>query len=325
MSEAPLPSNVCHLRGTKPGPLVVVFGGTHGDETMGVEVIKQILEGIGLPGGVPTGTMSVSSVNGDLFFGIGNPAAVAVHQRSASGGRDLNRCFHESFFADANEMASPDQQRAAELKDLLASADFFFDLHSVSAEHALPFVGVTTYSSRHAEVCRHIPVKIILDANNILGHDLGIQNDTILQTPTTCSWVNRHGGVGLCYEMGSQKDTASVPRALRVLIHLLEKIGSINSAFAASIGVAPDSEPVELKTQKKYRLTYCERNNFNNFHYSNDRFMENWTPVKKGDEIGRYADGTRVCAPDDGLLAFPAGKHTLSHNPSLFYLAKEIT
>ncbi len=299
-----------------------MFGGTHGNETTGVSVVKNVLEALGLPSNPPAGTHVVDGVRGALYFGIGNPSAVARGTRGAGGPRDLNRCFHESFFSDPQAMASPDERRAAELADLLASADYFFDLHSVSAPNARPFVGITTRTSRHDAICASLPVSIVLDVNRVLGRDVGIDDPAIDQTPTTCSWVNRHGGVGLCYEMGSQDDLDSVPRATRDLLRLLEACGSVDHAFSERIGV-PDLSLPTADAPANYRLTHCERNRFKGFQFAEERFTKSWTPVKKGDAIGRYEDGEIVRAPDDGLLAFPAGVHTLSRNPSLFYLAKQ--
>lgn len=303
-----LPSFVSHLHGSKPGPRVVVFGGTHGDETTGVEVIKTILQ-----------KLDSSFVNGDLFLGIGNPEAVAKNTRSASGVRDLNRCFHEQFFSDPKEMQLADQKRAAELKDLLASSDYFFDLHSVSAPNSVPFIGVTTFTKEHARVCKLFPVEYVVHATTILAQDVGIDVSKLEQAPTTCSWVNRNGGVGLAYEMGYQKDFDSTPKALKIISNVLKEIGSIDDEFIKKIGV--EVRPESEVSQKVFRLVYCERNKFKNFQFSNDRFTQNWLPVQKGELIGKYEDGEEVRVPQDGILIFVAGKHTLSTNPSLFYLA----
>lgn len=317
MSEL-LPKYICHLHGSKPGPRVVVFGGTHGDETTGVEVIKTILRQLGLDSNAPSGSHEIPFVNGDLFLGIGNPEAVAKNMRSSSGVRDLNRCFHEQFFFDEKEMQIADQKRAAELKDLLASADYFFDLHSVSAPNSVPFIGVTTFTKEHARVCKLFPVEYVVHATPILAQDVGIDISKLEQAPTTCSWVNRHGGVGLAYEMGYQKDFDSTPRALKIILYVLKQIGSIDEMLPEGEVLLPES--VE-GSQKVYHLVHCERNKFKNFQFSDDRFTQNWLPVQKGELIGKYEDGEEVRVPQDGILIFVAGKHTLSINSSLFYLA----
>ncbi|MBI5794348.1 succinylglutamate desuccinylase/aspartoacylase family protein [Candidatus Uhrbacteria bacterium] len=319
-----LPSSVCHVHGTEPGPRVVVFGGTHGDETMGVQVVHNILEALGSPEGAPTGQITSTFVKGDLFLGIGNPEAVALGKRSVSGIRDLNRCFHETFFSSPEALRIPDQQRAAELKDLLASADYFFDLHSVTAKETIPFVGLTTFSPRHAEVCRSIPVHHILDVQAILGQDVGLAIAELTQTPTTCSWVNRHGGVGLAYEMGYQEDAASVPSATAVIVNLLVKVGVVHGRLREILKV--DREQIDsVPDQRVYRLVHCERNRFHGFHYAHPRYTQSFASVKAGELIGQYEDGEKVCATHEGLLAFPAGEQTLTNNQSLFYLAVPVS
>lgn len=316
-----LPTHICHLHGNNSGPRVVVFGGTHGDETTGVEVIEIILRRLGLDENNPSGSYEFPFVNGDLFLGIGNPAAVAKNTRSSSGVRDLNRCFHEQFFSDPKQMELSDQKRAAELKDFLASADYFFDLHSVSAPNSVPFIGVTTFTKEHARVCKLFPVEYVVHATPILAQDVGIDVSKLEQAPTTCSWVNRHGGVGLAYEMGYQKDFDSTPRALKTILYVLKQIGSIDDSFIKTTGVEIDESIKKITEQKVYRLVYCERNKFKNFQFADDRFTQNWLPVRTGELIGQYEDGEEVRVPYDGILIFVAGKHTLQTNPSLFYLA----
>lgn len=316
-----IPRYICHLHGKKPGPRVVVFGGTHGDETTGVKVVQTILQRLGLDFDVPNGSYEFTFVNGDLFLGIGNPVAVAKDTRSSSGIRDMNRCFHEQFFEDPKEMKLSDQKRAAELKDLLASANYFFDLHSVSTNLTVPFIGLTTFTKEHARVCKFFPVSYILNVHSILGRDVGIDDRNFEQAPTTCSWVNRHGGTGLAYEMGYQKDFSSTPRALQIILHVLKEIGSIDEGFIQKIGVEIDPLITKQTEQHMFRLLSCERNKFKDFSYSDDRYTENWLPVKKGELIGKYADGEEVRTSSDGLLVFQAGKQTLKTNPSLFYLA----
>jgi succinylglutamate desuccinylase len=298
-----------------------VFGGTHGDETTGVEVIRTILQSLGLDSDVPSGSHKFSFVNGDLFLGIGNPEAVAKDTRSLSGIRDLNRCFHEQFFSDPKEMELSDQKRAAELKDILASVNYFFDLHSVSTDRTVPFIGLTTFTKEHARVCKFFPVSYILNVHSILGRDVGIDDRNFEQAPTTCSWVNRHGGTGLAYEMGFQKDFSSTPRALQIILHVLKEIGSIDDGFIQKIGVTIDPSITKKTEQHVFRLIFCERNKFKNFQYSDDRYTESWLPVKNGELVGTYADGEEVRTASDGLLVFQAGKQTLGINPSIFYLA----
>lgn len=316
-----VPSFVCHLRGRSGGPRVVILGGTHGDETTGVEVVRIILDRLGLDSSVPNGTHESAFVRGDLFLGIGNPEAVAGGTRSVSGIRDLNRCFHEVFFASEKEMQLPDQKRAAQLKDLLASADYLIDLHSVSAERSTPFVGLTTFSKKHAHLCSFIPVRYILNVHAILGQDIGLVLPSLEQTPTTCSWVNRYGGAGLAYEMGSQKDPTSVLRALQTLLFILKGIGSIDERFLETIGVTIDLSLTDVSRQVVYRLVTCERNLFKGFTFAHDRYTESWLPVQAGELIGCYQDGEEVRVHQTGRLIFIAGKHTLDTNPSLFYLA----
>lgn len=325
MPASSLPTSVWRFVGSTDSstPVVVVLGGTHGDETLGVTVIQKLCRLFGMTEDFPDGSREIPFLRGELYLGIGNPQAVSQQTRSVSGIRDLNRCFHESFFSDPLALELPDQRRALELAPLLARADYLFDLHSVSAHRSVPFVGLTTYTTGHERIIKHIPVRYVLDANRILGLDVNISPERMEQTPTTCSWTNRHGGIGLCYEMGSQRDLGRVDPSVKVVLNLLRVVGSLSDAFFIQRGWKLDEPSLRPPDdQAVYRLVHCEQNKRQGFRYAHPRLCESWTPVRQGELIGVYENGEEVRAVDDGLLVFQAGEHSLLTNPSLYYLAK---
>jgi len=71
------------LRGKKPGPVLFVSAAIHGDEILGVEIIRRLLQ-----------HKALNSLHGTLLaIPIVNVYGFANHQRYLPDGRDLNRCF----------------------------------------------------------------------------------------------------------------------------------------------------------------------------------------------------------------------------------------
>jgi predicted deacylase len=106
---------VHRLVGAKPGPTLVLFGGIHGDEAMGVEAVRRSVEAIDLD--ELAGTV--------IAVPVANPFSYETMTRhTVSDGLNLNRIFP----GDAG--GSITEQIAATLITILAEADFFIDFHS---------------------------------------------------------------------------------------------------------------------------------------------------------------------------------------------------
>ncbi|NMW32058.1 succinylglutamate desuccinylase/aspartoacylase family protein [Altererythrobacter sp. RZ02] len=71
------------IHGKKPGPVMFVSGSVHGDEIIGVEVVRRLLKSV-----------SANRLAGTLLcIPIVNAYGFVAHQRYLPDRRDLNRCF----------------------------------------------------------------------------------------------------------------------------------------------------------------------------------------------------------------------------------------
>ena len=97
-----------------PGPKIVIIGGVHGNEPVGVEAIIEIQDQI------------QNLKNGEITFILGNPLAYLEDVRFISS--NLNRCFVKDYPKDYEGF------RAKEITDFLRKykPDYLLDLHSVS-------------------------------------------------------------------------------------------------------------------------------------------------------------------------------------------------
>ncbi|MGS4944315.1 succinylglutamate desuccinylase/aspartoacylase family protein [Meridianimarinicoccus sp. RP-17] len=116
------------IHGRKPGPVVCITAGIHGDEVIGVEIVRRLLA---LP--------RLDGLSGTLIaVPIVNAYGFMNHSRYLPDRRDLNRCFP----------GSPGGSLAARLAHLLLSevverCDLGIDLHSAAVNRTnLPQVRV---------------------------------------------------------------------------------------------------------------------------------------------------------------------------------------
>ncbi len=118
--------NVVH--GKRPGPVLFVSGAVHGDEIVGVEVIRRVLKSPALRGMHGT-LLAVPVVNA---FGFLN------HTRYLPDRRDLNRCFPGH---SAGSLAA--QLAHLFLTEIVERSDFGIDLHSAAVNRVnLPQIRV---------------------------------------------------------------------------------------------------------------------------------------------------------------------------------------
>lgn len=115
--HTPISMSVHVVHGKSPGPVVFVSGGIHGDEVIGVEIIRRVLA-----------SKSLKNLKGTLLaVPIVNAYGLINHSRYLPDRRDLNRCF------PGNEKGSLAARLANRfLKEVVARADLGIDLHSAA-------------------------------------------------------------------------------------------------------------------------------------------------------------------------------------------------
>ncbi|MCB8887674.1 succinylglutamate desuccinylase/aspartoacylase family protein [Vreelandella malpeensis] len=82
-THTPLHISIEVVHGRKPGPVMLVCGGIHGDEINGVEIVRRLLR-----------SRSINSLRGTLIaVPVVNVFGFLQHTRYLPDRRDLNRCF----------------------------------------------------------------------------------------------------------------------------------------------------------------------------------------------------------------------------------------
>ncbi len=115
--HTPVNMSVHVIHGKRPGPTLFVSAGIHGDEVIGVEIVRRLLR-----------TPNLNSLRGTLMvIPIVNAFGFLNRSRYLPDRRDLNRCFPGS---SGGSLGSRMAQMF--LKDVVAKCDFGIDLHSAA-------------------------------------------------------------------------------------------------------------------------------------------------------------------------------------------------
>lgn len=160
-------SEIIELDSGKPGAILAIFAGVHGNERAGVYALQELL---------PT----LKPTKGKLFIAFANPPAIADNVRMLN--KNLNRCF-----VKGNNGDTPEDERARELMKVLDRSDALLDLHMFYDDDGQPFV-----------ICEDNAVDI---AKNF-DVDIISTNWTIAEPGATDGYMYESGKIGICVECG---------------------------------------------------------------------------------------------------------------------------
>lgn len=159
-----MPVHVVH--GRRPGPTLFVSAAIHGDEIIGVEIVRRLLH-----------TKNLNSLAGTLLaIPIVNSLGFVNHSRYLPDRRDLNRCFPGS---KTGALAA----RLANLfmTEIVKKSDVGIDLHSAAIHRTnLPQIRVSPSKPETVELARSFGAPIVLTSKvrdgSLRGaaHDLGV-------------------------------------------------------------------------------------------------------------------------------------------------------
>lgn len=195
------------FEGARPGNDLVVIAGVHGNETCGIEAVRQLL---------PTLTIDA----GRVTFLLGNPRAAEAGVRFVE--QNLNRLFRPDSELSDTQKASYEYRRSRELMPLLESADAVLDIHSSGTKDTQPFVicdRTVTY-----ETARSLDFRIISYGWETI--EPGGTNDFVLQ----------NGKIGIGIECGYHEDPDAVGLALEAINRFLARMGAVHAPVADKAG-----------------------------------------------------------------------------------------
>ena len=198
-----------HIKGKRPGPTLVFFGGVHGNEPAGVFALEQVYEELNDSG---------NQFFGELFAIAGNLNALKKTIRFEV--EDLNRIWYPNRL-DAIQKGmvqlSEDEAEMLEIHKLILQIIevgeppfYFFDLHTTSGISE-PFL-VVNDSLLNRKFTKNYPLPIILGIEEYLSGAL-------------LSYLNEWGYIAFGYESGQHDDPVAVSNAVNFIWYTLYLTG----------------------------------------------------------------------------------------------------
>jgi len=282
------------ITGASDGPSIVVFGGVHGNELTGIEVVKKIREAI------ESGELVVEQ--GILHLILGNPRAIERNTRGSADHVDLNRCFKKDVLDQQDELY--ERQRAKEIAQILATADISIDLHAMN-KPSVPFL-CCAVTEAHEKIYQWFDCdRVLADPNYVLGGE----------SVTTDEYIDLCGGVGICYETGMAKDLNRIEEVTIDVLNVLKDQNMISNEI-----------PVTKKNSGErsvYELVRAINLTESGFRYTDGRGAGSFEEFNEGDVIGYVGDEPMI-VEFDGVIVFPKVPELQTLGKPLVYLAKRI-
>lgn len=276
------------VRGTRPGPVLCVSAGVHGDEINGVEIVRRLLEQANL-GRIRGTLIAVPVVN---VFGF------LQQTRYLPDRRDLNRSFPGS---EKGSLAA----RLAHLfmEEVMAQSDYGIDLHTGAIHRTnLPQIRAWLDNDRTLELARAFGAPVILDSN--------------LRDGSLRAAADEHGIPMLLYEAGEalRLDDIAVRAGVRGITAVMRALEMLPRSRAR----AKRTEPTVARDSTWVRAPGSGL--FRARAHPGER-------VRKGEVIGRLMspfgeDEVEIVAPVGGIIIGMSQIPLLNEGDAAFHIAR---
>ncbi len=298
--------------GEKEGPLLIVFGGMHGNEPAGVKALEMMFKMLE----VEPVTNPDFVFKGTLLGIIGNLAAYKKGKRYIN--RDLNRLWRRDNVERISLLAKAElNEEEVEIKEILDLVKhtintlkpqrvFVLDLHTTSSTGGIFSIPNDEENSLKIALELHAPV-ILGMLNGIKGTTLHYFTDENFDVPITA----------VTFESGQHTDPLSINRAIAGLTNCMRTIGCVDPAHIEN---QHDKILIEYSKDLPKVARLIDRHNIE----EGDNFemlpgFENFQAVKKEQILATDRKGI-ITAPDDALILMPLYQ---KQGEDGFFLVKE--
>jgi predicted deacylase len=275
------------INGRRAGPVVFVSAGVHGDEVIGVEILRRLLR-----------APQLDRLRGTLMaIPVVNSFGFLTRSRYLPDRRDLNRCFPGS------ETGSLGARLAYQfLHDVVLHCDFGIDLHSAAVHRTnLPQIRINAGEARLGDLAEAFGAPVVLISPLREGSMRG--EAARLGVPV----MLYEAGEGLRFdEMAVRAGVAGILRVLRT------------AGMVPGRGIAPARHAPYLCRASKW-LRAPAGGLLRMYRAEGER-------VEAGDVLAAVADPfgdaeVELVAPEDGLLIGRAVLPVVNEGDAVFHLA----
>jgi succinylglutamate desuccinylase len=260
------------ITGAQPGNVSAILVGVHGNELAGVHALE---------------ALNLHAIEkGEVRLIVGNPKAIAEGVRFTE--RNLNRLFRaEHEIADAEKQAY-EYARSREILRDLEGVDALLDIHASNSPESEPFCICEPHAFSYAKA---FPTRRIVS-----GFDA-------LEPGGSDEYMNRQGGMGICFETGYLNDPLGIERAKEAILAFLILRGHIE-------GTPPAQSSKEWIHMESLYHTKTDT-------FEPEKIFADFEEVTRGQCIGRDG-GERVLAEDDGVVLFVRPRKKVGDEAFLF-------
>ncbi|WP_281824607.1 succinylglutamate desuccinylase/aspartoacylase family protein [Jannaschia rubra] len=286
--HTPVSMSVEVIHGRRDGPTVFVSAGIHGDEVIGVEIVRRLLRASQLRG--LRGTL--------LVIPIVNAFGFMNHSRYLPDRRDLNRSFP----------GSPGGSLAARLAhlfltEIVARSDLGIDLHSAAVHRTnLPQIRISPDNAVTMDLAQVFGAPVILKSPLRDGSLRGAARDM--------------GRDVLLYEAGEglRFDEYSVRAGVAGILRVLRYKGMIGGR-----GIAAAKTPSQVCTSSKW-LRAPAGGLLRTWRGDGDVVSQGAALAAVSDPFGRQE--REITAPFDGIIVGRAVMPVVNEGDAVFHLAR---
>lgn len=276
------------VHGKAPGPRLFVSAGVHGDEVIGIEIVRRLLR-----------SPKMKSLKGTLIVvPIVNSFGFINRSRYLPDRRDLNRCFPGS---EGGSLAA----RLANLflTEIVSRSDYGIDLHSAAVHRTnYPQIRISPDDPEMRRLADVFGAPIVIRSPVRDGSLRGAARDL--------------GKKVLLYEAGEglRFDEVSVRAGQAGILRVMQSIGMVSGR-----GIAAAKSPPQFCPSSKW-LRAPMGGLFRSFRSDGDA-------VREGDVLGSVSDpfGERereVTAPFHGIIVGRAVMPVVNEGDAVFHLAR---
>ncbi|WP_371157895.1 succinylglutamate desuccinylase/aspartoacylase family protein [Jannaschia sp. 2305UL9-9] len=286
--HTPVSMSVRVIHGRRDGPVVFVSAGIHGDEVIGVEIVRRLLR-----------TPSLKSVRGTLIvIPIVNAFGFMNHSRYLPDRRDLNRCFPGSAGGSLGS-------RLAQLflTEIVARSDLGIDLHSAAIHRTnLPQIRISPDDPVTLDLAQVFGAPVILQSalrdGSLRGAAKDIGRDVLLY----------EAGEGLRF------DEYSVRAGVAGILRVLRYKGMIGGRGIAAATTAP-----QICTSSKW-LRAPSGGLLRTYKADGDVVTEGTVLAAVADPFGQ--EERDIIAPFDGIIVGRAVMPVVNEGDAVFHLGR---
>lgn len=301
-------------KGNKPGPLLVITAGMHGNEPAGIRALETLFTMLEEE---PTKNPDFSYC-GEIIGITGNIQACARGSRFVT--KDINRAWEPGHVehirrADKSTLVDEDLEMreiidtiTSEIARLSPGQLYLMDLHTTSADGGIFCIATSARASIDIAHEIHAPVIIGL-LNGLHGTTLHYFNENNLGIPATA----------IAFEGGRHSDPLSADRCIAAIINLMRAIKVIRPEDVENrhdnlLRQFSEGLPEIVEVIYKYHVEDNHKWKMLSGYY-------NFKPVSKGEQLANY-DGKPVTADCDGYILMPLYHHE-GHDG--FFIVREVT